>query len=67
VNVTPFEPDWEGFQMFDVSNTTPMPARDYANEGLCQILFLCFEACEVSHADLNGKSQNRQGIVIPKL
>jgi dCTP deaminase len=68
VNVTPFEPEWEGFVTLEISNTTPLPARIYANEGLCQILFFqSDEVCEVSYADRKGKYQNQQGIVLPKL
>src|ERR1700744_3200145 len=68
VNVTPFEPEWEGHVTLEISNTTPLPARVYANEGLCQILFFqSDEVCEVSYADRKGKYQNQQGIVLPKL
>ena len=68
VNVTPFEPEWEGFVTLEISNTTPLPARIYANEGLCQILFFqSDESCEVSYADRKGKYQKQQGIVLPKL
>jgi dCTP deaminase len=68
VNVTPFEPEWEGFVTLEISNTTPLPARIYANEGLCQILFFeSDEQCEVSYADRKGKYQKQQGIVLPKL
>jgi dCTP deaminase len=68
VNVTPFEPEWEGFVTLEISNTTPLPARVYANEGLCQILFFRgAELCEVSYADRKGKYQKQQGIVLPKL
>lgn len=68
VNVTPFEPEWEGFVTLEISNTTPLPARIYAMEGLCQILFFeSDEFCEVSYADRKGKYQNQQGIVLPKL
>jgi dCTP deaminase len=68
VNVTPFEPEWEGFVTLEISNTTPLPARIYANEGLCQILFFqSDEMCETSYADRKGKYQNQQGIVLPKL
>ena len=68
VNVTPFEPEWEGFVTLEISNTTPLPARIYANEGLCQILFFqSDEVCEISYADRKGKYQNQQGIVLPKL
>lgn len=68
VNVTPFEPEWEGFVTLEISNTTPLPAKIYANEGLCQILFFqSDEVCEVSYADRKGKYQGQQGIVLPKL
>ena len=68
VNVTPFEPEWEGFVTLEISNTTPLPARVYANEGLCQILFFRgSEPCEVSYADRKGKYQKQQGIVLPRL
>ena len=68
VNVTPFEPEWEGFVTLEISNTTPLPARVYANEGLCQILFFQGdEVCEVSYGDRNGKYMRQQGIVLPKL
>jgi dCTP deaminase len=68
VNVTPFEPEWEGFVTLEISNTTPLPARIYANEGLCQILFFQGnEPCEVSYKDKKGKYQNQSGIVLPKL
>jgi dCTP deaminase len=68
VNVTPFEPEWEGFVTLEISNTTPLPARIYANEGLCQILFFQGdEPCETSYGDRQGKYQKQQGIVLPKL
>ena len=68
VNVTPFEPEWEGYVTLEISNTTPLPAKVYANEGLCQILFFqSDEPCEVSYADRQGKYQGQQGIVLPKL
>jgi len=68
VNVTPFEPEWEGFVTLEISNTTPLPAKIYANEGLCQILFFqSDQACEVSYADRKGKYQNQEGIVLPRL
>ena len=68
VNVTPFEPEWEGFvTLSEISNTTPLPARIYANEGLCQILFFrSDEPCEISYADRKGQYQKQQGIVLPK-
>ena len=68
VNVTPFEPEWEGFVTLEISNTTPLPAKIYANEGLCQILFFHGnEPCEISYADRKGKYQKQQGIVLPRL
>jgi dCTP deaminase len=68
VNVTPFEPEWEGFVTLEISNTTPLPAKIYANEGLCQILFFQGdEPCETSYKDKKGKYQAQQGIVLPKL
>ena len=68
VNVTPFEPEWEGFVTLEISNTTPLPAKVYANEGLCQILFFqSDEICETSYADRKGKYQGQKGIVLPKL
>jgi len=58
VNVTPFEPEWEGHVTLEISNTTPLPAKIYANEGLAQVLFLrASEPCEVSYTDRNGKYQ----------
>jgi dCTP deaminase len=68
VNVTPFEPEWEGVVTLEISNTTPLPARIYANEGIAQVLF--FEAddmCEVSYADKKGKYQKQVGITPPKV
>jgi dCTP deaminase len=68
VNVTPFEPEWEGFVTLEISNTTPLPAKVYANEGLCQILFFqSDEVCETSYKDRKGKYQAQRGIVLPKL
>ena len=68
VNVTPLEPEWEGFVTLEISNTTPLPARIYANEGLCQILFFqAGESCETSYADRRGKYQHQMGIVLPRL
>lgn len=68
VNVTPFEPEWEGYATLEISNTTPMPAKIYAGEGIAQILF--FETssiCDVSYADKNGKYQNQVGITPPRV
>ena len=68
VNVTPFEPEWEGFVTLEISNTTPLPAKIYANEGLCQVIFFeSDEACDISYKDKKGKYQSQQGIVLPKL
>jgi dCTP deaminase len=68
VNVTPFEPEWEGFVTLEISNTTPLPARIYANEGLCQVVFFeSDEPCAVSYKDKKGKYQSQQGIVLPKI
>jgi dCTP deaminase len=68
VNVTPFEPEWEGFVTLEISNTTPLPAKIYANEGLCQVLFFeSDEACEVSYKDKKVKYQSQGGIVLPRL
>jgi dCTP deaminase len=67
-NVTPFEPEWEGFVTLEISNTTPLPARIYANEGIAQVLFFeSDETCAVSYADRQGKYQAQQGIVLPKV
>jgi len=68
VNVTPFEPEWEGFVTLEISNTTPLPARIYANEGIAQVLFLeADEICETSYADRKGKYQAQQEIVLPRI
>ncbi|MFZ0634527.1 MAG: dCTP deaminase [Candidatus Acidiferrales bacterium] len=68
VNVTPFEPEWEGFVTLEISNTTPLPAKIYANEGLCQVIFFeSDEVCEISYKDKKGKYQAQQGIVLPRL
>ena len=66
VNVTPFEPEWEGFVTLEISNTTPLPAKIYAGEGLAQVLFLqADEVCEVSYADRKGKYMNQIEITCP--
>ncbi len=68
VNVTPFEPGWEGRAVLEISNTTPLPAKVYADEGLAQVLF--FESdipCEVSYADRSGKYQHQSGIKLPQV
>jgi len=68
VNVTPFEPEWEGFVTLEISNTAPLPAKIYANEGIAQVLFfVADEPCETSYADKKGKYQAQQSIVLPKL
>jgi dCTP deaminase len=68
VNVTPFEPEWEGYVTLEISNTTPLPARIYANEGIAQVIFLeGDEECQISYADKKGKYQAQQTIVLPRL
>ncbi|GAP20180.1 dCTP deaminase [Leptolinea tardivitalis] len=68
VNVTPFEPEWEGYVTLEISNTTPLPAKIYSNEGIAQVLFFeADEGCEISYADKKGKYQGQQNIVLPKL
>ena len=68
VNVTPLEPGWEGHVTLEFSNTTPLPAKIYANEGACQFLFFKgAEACEVSYADRAGKYMNQTGVTLPKI
>ena len=67
-NVTPFEPEWEGHVTLEVSNTTPLPARIYANEGIAQVLFFeGNEPCETSYADRAGKYMGQRGVTLPKL
>src|SRR5690606_22758201 len=68
VNVTPFEPEWEGFVTLEISNTTPLPAKIYANEGIAQVLFLeSDEECEQSYADKKGKYLKQMGVTLPKI
>ena len=68
VNITPFEPEWEGFVTLEISNTTPLPARIYSNEGIAQVLFFeADEVCEVSYADKKGKYQKQEAIILPRL
>ena len=68
VNVTPFEPEWEGHVTLEISNTTPLPAKIYANEGLAQVLFFeAKEVCTTSYADRKGKYMKQVGITIPRL
>ena len=68
VNVTPLEPEWEGYITIEISNTAPVPAKIYSNEGLAQLIFLgASEICEVSYADKAGKYQAQKGITLPKM
>ena len=69
-NVTPFEPEWEGHVTLEISNTTPLPAKIYANEGICQVLFFEADAddiCETSYRDKAGKYQAQRGVTLPRL
>jgi dCTP deaminase len=67
VNVTPFEPEWEGHVTIEISNTTPLPAKIYANEGIAQVLFFeSDESCAVSYKDKKGKYQGQRGVTLPK-
>jgi dCTP deaminase len=69
-NVTPFEPEWEGHVTLEISNTTPLPAKIYADEGIAQVLFFTADEgdeCETSYADKKGKYQSQRGITLPKL
>jgi dCTP deaminase len=67
-NVTPFEPEWEGFVTLEISNTTPLPAKIYANEGIAQVLFFeSDDVCETSYKDKAGKYQKQTGITLPRL
>jgi dCTP deaminase len=66
VNVTPLEPEWRGKITLEISNTTPLPAKIYANEGIAQILFLrCEDVCQTSYADKKGKYQDQKGLTLP--
>ena len=68
VNVTPFEPDWEGNVTLEISNTTPLPAKIYSNEGIAQVLFFeSDEECKISYKDKNGKYQGQENITLPKI
>jgi dCTP deaminase len=68
VNVTPFEPEWEGYVTLEISNTTPLPARIYANEGIAQVLFFeADEPCRISYADKKWKYQKQQEIMLPRM
>ena len=68
VNVTPFEPEWEGTVTLEISNTTPLPAKIYANEGIAQVLFFqSDEVCEISYADKKGKSLKQRDVTLPRI
>jgi dCTP deaminase len=68
VNVTPFEPEWEGYVTLEFSNTTPLPAKIYANEGVAQVVFFeSDEICETSYKDRGGKYQGQRGVTLPKM
>ncbi len=68
VNVTPLEPGWEGYVTLEFSNTTPLPAKIYANEGACQFLFFKGDVpCEISYADRNGKYMKQSGVALPRI
>ena len=68
VNVTPLEPEWEGHVTLEISNTTPLPARVYAHEGVCQFLFLKGDSpCEISYADKGGKYMGQTGVTLPRM
>jgi dCTP deaminase len=68
VNVTPFEPEWEGHVTIEISNTTPLPAKIYAHEGIAQVLFFqSDEPCEISYKDKSGKYQAQRGVTLPKI
>ena len=68
VNVTPFEPEWEGTATLEISNTTPLPAKIYANEGIAQVLFFeSDETCEISYADKKGKYQAQREVTLPRI
>ena len=67
-NVTPFEPEWEGYVTLEISNTTPLPAKIYANEGIAQLVFLKGDrVCAVSYADKGGKYQDQAGLTLPRV
>lgn len=68
VNVTPFEPEWEGHVTIEISNTTPLPAKIYSNEGIAQVIFFqADQPCEVSYADRGGKYMKQRGITLPRM
>ena len=65
--MTPFEPAWEGYVTLEISNTTPLPAKIYANEGIAQVLFFEGEEPDVTYADRKGKYQGQTGITLPRM
>ena len=68
MNVTPFEPEWEGHVTLEISNTTPLPAKIYANEGLAQVIFLqANDVCQTSYKDRMGKYMMQTGITVPRM
>jgi len=68
VNVTPFEPEWEGAATLEISHATPMPAKIYANEGIAQVLFFqSAEVCQTSYADKKGKYQTQRAVTLPRI
>ena len=67
INVTPLEPGWEGYVTLEISNTTPLPAKVYAKEGICQFLFLRGEPCNINYRDRKGKYMYQKGVVTPRL
>jgi dCTP deaminase len=68
VNVTPFEPEWEGHVTLEISNTTPLPAKIYAEEGIAQVLFFeSSDPCDTSYADRQGKYQAQRGLTLPRV
>lgn len=68
INITPLEPEWEGHITIEISNTTPLPARIYANEGIAQVIFIeSDDICETSYKDRKGKYQSQKGITLPKI
>ena len=68
VNVTPFEPEWEGYVTLEISNTTPLPAKIYANEGIAQVVFfVADEECQTSYKDRKGKYDKQTGVVLPRI
>ncbi len=68
VNVTPLEPGWEGYVTVEISNTSPLPAKIYAKEGICQVIFIKgSKECEVSYGDRKGKYQKQKGLTLPKV